>query len=72
MSKDKLITVPVRGKWLFKKVWFSICSKHDIYQHDCDLCNAGMWENLIKVKITNWFFKLCPGLWRKLANRGIK
>jgi len=32
-----------RGKGLKKEIWFSICSRHAIYDENCNMCNTGSW-----------------------------
>lgn len=59
----------IRGKWLLREQWFSICSNHRIYQQDCPRCNAGQWKNVLVSKISNICYKYYPRLWRRWVNR---
>lgn len=58
-----------RGTGLKKEIWFSICSRHAIYDENCKMCNTGSWNNAIKHKISSLIYKLFPSLWRWWANR---
>ena len=52
-----------RGKYLNKEQWLSLCSKHYNHDKDCELCNAGNWHNVFKLKISRAFYKLSPKIW---------
>jgi hypothetical protein len=52
-----------KGKYFWKAIWFSICSKHRYYEADCALCNAGQWRNVLVHKISSFTFKHCPNFW---------
>ncbi len=58
-----------RRKLLKKEIWFSICSRHAVYDENCKMCNTGSWKNAIKYKISLLIYKLFPSLWRWWANR---
>lgn len=53
----------VKGKYLWKKRWYSICSTHQIYSKDCPRCNIGSWHSDWKQSITSWFFHNFPKFW---------
>lgn len=59
----------IRGKGLKKELWFSICSRHAVYDEDCKLCNTGRWEKIIKYKISTLIYDLFPSLWSWWINR---
>lgn len=52
-----------RGKFFWKKRWFSICSAHMYYQEDCPRCNAGGWHNLWLLAISGFFHDHFYKLW---------
>ena len=58
-----------RGKGLNKEIWFSICSRHAIYDEKCNMCNTGSWQNAIKYKVSTLTYNLFPSLWRWRVNR---
>ena len=37
----------VRERIWFGYWWASICSAHQLYDEDCDLCNAGHWHRTL-------------------------
>jgi hypothetical protein len=63
------IKLPARGWGPFRYDWYSICSRHQNYDTDCTLCQKGGWVNHWGQFIGHIFFKLCPNLWKRLANR---
>ncbi len=58
-----------KGKFLFKQQWWSICSRHYVYDKECNICNAGHWEYTWVTKFNHLFFKISPRLWRWYMNR---
>lgn len=58
-----------RYKGIKKELWFSYCSQHREYHHDCRLCNIGSWQNAILYKIDTLFYISLPCLWRWAANK---
>lgn len=55
-----------KGFFIFKKRWYSICSAHQEYQHDCALCNVGNWHSVLLGKIENIINKISPSLYKIL------
>lgn len=49
--------------------WYSICSRHRIYDSSCDNCRTGSWESRRALWWSGFFFKLCPWGWRLWVNR---
>ena len=47
-----------RGKFIFKETWYSICSMHQEYNDNCNMCNKGSWYNNILHNITNSNFDI--------------
>jgi len=58
-----------KGKGLFRKEFYSICSAHQHYDTNCHMCRTGVWHNIYKSKISNVIFKKVPSLWRGWFNR---
>lgn len=54
------------GPWRYN--WFSICSMHYEFSHECKLCKTGSWTNHWKWKVGGWIYKIFPGLWRWWVN----
>jgi hypothetical protein len=52
-----------KGKFIFKKQWYSICSMHYEYKEDCNCCNTGTWENIFIHKIGSFIYKKFPKFW---------
>jgi len=61
-----------RGKGFKKEMWFSICSRHFIYDENCDLCKKGCWRNAYNYKLSSIFYKIFPRLWCWAVNRKIR
>jgi hypothetical protein len=45
-----------KGFLFWKKRYYSICSRHQIYDENCDICNKGFWINIWKSKLDNFIF----------------
>lgn len=58
-----------RKKGIKKEVWFSICSRHPIYVKDCDMCNKGSWNNIVKYKTSCIIYRIFPSIWRWYVNK---
>jgi len=58
-----------RGKWFKKEIWFSFCSMHQQYDDNCQICNKGTWNNVIKYRISSLIYDCFPSLWRWWVNR---
>lgn len=52
-----------KGKFLWKKRWYSICSAHQDYKEDCPRCNAGTWNNIVMLAISGFFHDHFYNLW---------
>ena len=65
---DKYETLYKLG-FVKKEIWFSICSRHAIYDENCNMCNTGSWQNTIKYKVSSLIYDLFPSLWRWWVNR---
>lgn len=52
-----------KGRFFWKKGWYSFCSKHYHHDFECKGCNSGTWEYVWIVKISNFIYKVSPGLW---------
>jgi hypothetical protein len=52
-----------QGKFFRKKRWFSICSKHRIYNKECDICQHGTWVNVWKNNISGYVYGITPRFW---------
>ena len=44
-----------KGKLCWKYEWYSICSQHQEYNKDCEICNHGSWHNVWKKNINKFF-----------------
>ena len=52
-----------KGKYFWKKEWYSICSLHMEYQENCPLCNKGQWINVTRHWFNKLLYKYCYSLW---------
>jgi hypothetical protein len=57
------------GFWPFKKDWYSICSRHQEHNKDCNLCIKGSYCSRWKLSVSAFFFKFTPRLWTWWVNR---
>ena len=59
------------GEGRDKRVWCSICSRHQMPQEGCSACLCGgyVYVNSFRERSSHWVFKLCPPLWRWLVNK---
>jgi len=58
-----------KGFFLWRSRWYSICSKHQIAQDDCPLCNHGGWHNVYWGEIGRFIYNKFPRVWRWLVNQ---
>lgn len=58
----------VRGKWFWKKRWYSICSAHKDHNKDCQLCKTGSWHNVWLGAIEGFFHDHIYWLWYFFVN----
>jgi hypothetical protein len=61
--------IPERGRFFWKKRFFSICSVHSRWEPTCKVCKHGSWMNVWQWRFEGVIFKLWPKLWIKWANR---
>jgi len=54
VEKSRVIS---KGKLFWKKEWYSICSRHYIYNRNCNLCQTGSWRNVWVAWFDGWFYK---------------
>jgi len=57
-----------KGKFFWKKKWYSICSMHYEYNKDCNMCRTGVWKNVWSSNISEWIFDNFPNFWRWYVN----
>lgn len=55
-----------KGKFFYKKRWFSLCSAHLQYNYECINCNTGTWKNVWRTNIEKVVFILSPKLYNWL------
>lgn len=60
---------PRRGRFPFRRTWYSICSMHYYHDESCDLCKTGDWSNDVRHWLGGRVFRYCPRLWRWWVNR---
>jgi hypothetical protein len=58
-----------KGKFFWKKTWYSFCSRHREYDETCNICTSGSWSNNWIHSIGNVIYKNCPTLWIWWLNR---
>lgn len=58
-----------KGKFFWRKSWYSICSVHFNYKNDCGMCNAGSWHYDILSKIDGIIHDHWYSLWFYWHNR---
>jgi|AntAceMinimDraft_16_1070373.scaffolds.fasta_scaffold16553_3 hypothetical protein len=64
MSKQLgLKKIREKGKFFWKKRWYSICSIHYEYNKECPMCNAGTWSNVWGTAISSFFCDHLYKLW---------
>jgi hypothetical protein len=61
-------TETTRGEGLKKETWYSICSRHGVYDKNCELCNTGSWQNDHKLAVEGWFYDNAYWLWHFWVN----
>jgi hypothetical protein len=54
-----------KGKFIFKKEWYSFCSIHHEYDEKCGACNGGSWYSIYRRKLEK-IYSVCPKLRRKI------
>ena len=67
--------LPTKGKYFWKKEWYSICSIHHQHNEKCEMCNTGNWHNVLLGNILNFlyykiniFYKIWQ-LWQKFFGK---
>lgn len=58
-----------RGWGPWRENYYSICSAHHIFVHDCPRCEVGTWYNAWLGKVSNLAYRISPHLWRLWVNR---
>lgn len=58
-----------KGKYFWKKTWYSFCSRHREYDDTCDICKSGTWENNWLLAIDSYIHDHCYKLWYWKKNR---
>lgn len=58
-----------KGRFLFTQDWYSLCSRHQHHDENCETCSHGQWKYRYSHKISKWVFKKCPKLWVWWMNR---
>ncbi len=57
-----------KGRFLWKKEWYSLCSAHQEFNADCNTCKSGRWVNTTGQAISIFIFNISPGFWRWWVN----
>jgi len=57
-----------KGKFIFKKSWYSYCSAHIEPDESCDRCNVGSWHNNLLHNISSYFHDHHYRLWVWFVN----
>jgi hypothetical protein len=52
-----------QGKFFWRKRWYSYCSRHQIYNKECDICQHGSWVNVWGNHIGGWVYDIAPLFW---------
>ena len=58
-----------RGSFPNRQTWYSLCSKHQTYDPDCDTCKQGEWVNDIGHLLSYLLWKALPRVWLWWQNR---
>jgi hypothetical protein len=58
-----------KGKFFWKKRWYSYCSRHHEHDYRCNLCDAGSWEYVWLVKVEQIIYKISPKFWNFFKKR---
>jgi len=53
----------IKGKFFWKKRWYSFCGAHQKYDEKCNLCQCGNWHNVWLMTINEFFHDHCYYLW---------
>lgn len=59
----------IQGKLFWKKEWYSLCSRHQIYNKECDICQVGRWHNVWGTHLSGFFHDHFYGLWFWWVNK---
>jgi len=57
-----------RGKFIRKERWYSLCSMHQEYNEDCDMCKSGTWNNVVTLWFDGLLHDLAYPLWYHRKN----
>ena len=55
---------PIKGRFIFKQEWTSLCSRHKIHDFNCELCQCGFWRYVIINRLEIKLFRISPTVWR--------
>jgi hypothetical protein len=55
------------GPW--KKIWYSLCSRHRKSDTNCNMCKAGYYTNDWRHFLSSLVFKILPSFWIWWVNR---
>jgi hypothetical protein len=59
----------LRGRWLWREEFYSICSRHYEWNADCQLCQHGVWRNIGMHHVGHFFYRFAYPLWFWWVNR---
>jgi hypothetical protein len=54
---------------VIEQQWFSVCSRHAVYEPTCNNCNVGTWIASNSREYENWLWNHFPKVWKKWANK---
>jgi hypothetical protein len=57
-----------KGKYFWKKEWYSICSMHRDGKDGCPMCETGKWVNVWMHNVSSFIYGNWPNFWRWWAN----
>ena len=60
---NKLPQLTTKGKFFWKKRWYSICSAHVEYDENCPRCKVGAWHNMWGIAIDSFFCRYFYKIW---------
>ena len=68
--KNNRPSLESRGRFWWKKEWYSICSGHepDETKDTCPRCLTGTWVNVWSHFFGHIFYTLLPSVWRWWVN----
>ena len=59
-----------KGRWFWRRDWYSVCSSHQRVRHDCARCRTGHWHYRWLRRIDGVIYQRYPRFWVWWHNLG--